>query len=43
MTIDIAVLISIIGVLLSIATFFVGRMTAAKTSGQEYQTKKCRR
>ena len=36
MTIDIAVLISIIGVLLSIATFFVGRMTAAKTSGQEY-------
>lgn len=36
MNIDIAVLISIIGVLLSVATFLVGRMTAAKTSGQEY-------
>lgn len=36
MNIDVSVLISIIGVLLSVATFFLGRMTAAKTSGQEY-------
>ena len=35
MTVDIAVLISIIGILLSVATFFVGRMTAAKNRGQE--------
>lgn len=33
MTIEITVLISVIGVLLSVATFFVGRMTAAKTDG----------
>lgn len=36
MTIDITILISILGVVLSVGTFFVGRMTAAKTSGQEY-------
>ena len=36
MTIDIAVLIGVGGFALSVATFFVGRMTAATTSGQEY-------
>ena len=36
MTIDISVLIAIGGILLSAATFFIGRVTAAKTSGQEY-------
>lgn len=36
MTIDITILISVLGVVLSVGTFFVGRMTAAKTSGQEY-------
>ena len=36
MTIDIAVLIAVGGFALSVGTFFVGRMTAAKTSGQEY-------
>ena len=34
MTIDITILIAVIGCLLSVGTFFVGRMTAAKTSGQ---------
>lgn len=33
MTIDIAVLIAVGGFALSVATFFVGRMTAAKTDG----------
>ena len=36
MTVDIAVLIAVCGCALSVGTFFVGRMTAAKTSGQEY-------
>lgn len=36
MNIDVTILISIIGLLLSIATFFIGRLTAAKNSGQEY-------
>ena len=36
MTIEITVLIAVGGFALSVATFFVGRMTAAKTSGQEY-------
>ena len=35
MTVDIAVLIAVGGFALSVGTFFVGRMTAAKTSGQE--------
>ncbi len=33
MTVDIAVLIAVGGFALSVATFFVGRMTAAKTDG----------
>lgn len=33
MTIDIAVLIAVGGFALSVGTFFVGRMTAAKTDG----------
>ncbi len=33
MTIDITIMISVIGVLLSVGTFFVGRMTAAKSDG----------
>lgn len=36
MSIDISVLIAVGGILLSAATFFIGRVTAAKTSGQEY-------
>ena len=36
MTVDIAVLIAVGGFALSVGTFFVGRMTAAKNSGQEY-------
>ena len=36
MTIELSVLISVIGVLLSVASFVIGRTTAAKTSGQEY-------
>ena len=36
MTIDITILIAALGFALSVGTFFVGRMTAAKTSGQEY-------
>ena len=35
MTIELSVLISVIGVLLSVASFVIGRTTAAKTSGQE--------
>ena len=35
MTVDIAVLISVAGILLSAAGFFIGRLTAAKTDGQE--------
>lgn len=33
MTIDITILIAVIGFALSVGTFFVGRITAAKTSG----------
>lgn len=33
MTVDIAVLISLIGVLLSVLTFFIGRQTEARKSG----------
>ena len=36
MNIDITILIAVGGILLSAATFFVGRVTAAKSSGQEY-------
>lgn len=35
MTIDITVLIAVLGFALSVGTFFVGRMTAAKTFGQK--------
>jgi len=35
MTIDITVLIAVLGLALSAAAFFIGRMTAAKTSGQQ--------
>ena len=35
MTVDIAVLISVAGILLSAAGFYIGRLTAAKTYGQE--------
>ena len=36
MTVDITVLIAVLGFALSVGTFFIGRVTAAKTSGQEY-------
>lgn len=36
MSIDITVLIAVLGLALSAAAFFIGRMTAAKTTGQEY-------
>ena len=36
MNIDITILIAVIGSAVSVAAFFIGRMTAAKTSGQEY-------
>lgn len=35
MTIELGILISIVGVALSIGTFFAGRQTAAKNSGKE--------
>lgn len=35
MTIDITILIAVLGFALSVGTFFVGRTTAAKNSGQE--------
>lgn len=35
MTIELSVLISVIGVLLSVASFVIGRTTAAKTAGAE--------
>ena len=35
MTIDLTVLIAVIGCALSVGTFFVGRVTAAKSSGQQ--------
>lgn len=43
MAVEITVLIAVIGCALSVGTFFIGRTTAAKNDGQEYQTKKCRR
>lgn len=36
MNIDTTVLIAFLGFALSVGTFFIGRITAAKTSGQEY-------
>lgn len=33
---DIAAIIAICGLVLSVTTFFIGRTTAAKNSGQEY-------
>lgn len=36
MNVDVSILIAILGFALSVGTFFVGRTTAAKTSGQEY-------
>lgn len=35
MTLDITILISAIGLALSVGTFFVGRTTAAKTAGKQ--------
>lgn len=35
MNIDVSVLIAMIGCALAVGTFFVGRVTAAKTSGQQ--------
>lgn len=34
--IDISIIIAACGLVLSVATFFIGRMTSAKNSGQEY-------
>ncbi len=36
MNIDLNLLTAAVGMALSVGTFFIGRMTAAKTSGQEY-------
>ena len=36
MTIDISVLIGVLGFAMSVGTFFIGRITAAKNTGQEY-------
>ena len=35
MNIDVSILIAVIGFALSVGTFFVGRLTAAKNSGQQ--------
>ena len=35
MTLDITILISIIGCAVAVATFFIGRTTAAKTAGKQ--------
>ena len=35
MTIELSVLIAVIGCALSVGTFFIGRVTAAKSSGQQ--------
>lgn len=35
MSIDMSILIAVLGCALSVGTFFVGRMTAAKTDGKE--------
>ena len=39
MTIDITILIAVLGFALSVGTFFIGRVTAAKTDGQNYHEK----
>lgn len=39
MSIDMSILIAVLGFALSVGTFFVGRMTAAKTDGQKYHEK----
>lgn len=39
MNIDMSILIAVCGFALSVGTFFVGRMTAAKTDGQKYHEK----
>ncbi len=36
MNIDVSILIAILGFALSVGTFFIGRITAAKNTGQEY-------
>lgn len=36
MNVDINVLIGVLAFALSVGTFFIGRMTAAKNTGQEY-------
>jgi hypothetical protein len=36
MTIDITILIAVLGFALSVGTFFIGRVTAAKTDGIAY-------
>ena len=36
MTMELGILISVLGFALSIGTFFIGRTTAAKNSGKEY-------
>lgn len=35
MNIDVSVLIAVLGFAMSVGTFFIGRVTAAKTSGQK--------
>lgn len=35
MNLDVTILIAVIGCALSVGTFFIGRVTAAKTSGQQ--------
>lgn len=35
MSVEISILIAVIGCGLSVGTFFIGRLTAAKTSGQQ--------
>ena len=39
MTIDITILIGVLGFAMSVGTFFIGRVTAAKTDGQKYHEK----
>jgi hypothetical protein len=38
-TVDITVLIAVLGFALSVGTFFIGRMTAVKTDGQKHHEK----
>lgn len=35
MSVDISILIAVLGFALSVGTFFIGRITAAKSSGQQ--------